>query len=125
MPLVSLLAPPFGGHHRNGNASNGSPNFAGHDPKMGRRDYGPYSGRQDRSDVIRDAAGVHERTFLQRTPHGDFVILTLEGDDPAGSWAKMMELIPDDWKELMTELHGINPNSPPPPLPELVYDSKA
>ena len=76
-------------------------------------------------DEIRDAAGVHERTFLQRTPHGDFVILTLEGDDPAGSWAKMMELIPDDWRELMTELHGIDPNSPPPPLPELVYDSKA
>ena len=76
-------------------------------------------------DEIRDAAGVHERTFLQRTPHGDFVILTLEGDDPAGSWAKMMELIPDDWKGLMAELHGIDPNSPPPPLPELVYDSKA
>ena len=76
-------------------------------------------------DEIRDAADVHERTFLQRTPHGDFVILTLEGDDPAGSWAKMMELIPDDWKELMTELHGIDPNTTPPPLPELVYDSKA
>ena len=24
MPLVTLLAPPFGGHHRNGNASNGT-----------------------------------------------------------------------------------------------------
>ena len=76
-------------------------------------------------DAVRDAAGVHERTFLQRTPHGDFVILTLEGDDPAASWGRMMESIPDDWKALMTELHGIDPNAPPPPLPELVYDSKA
>jgi len=36
----------------------------------------------------------------------------------------MMESLPDDRKALMTELHGIDPNSPPPPLPELVYDSK-
>ena len=52
------------------------------------------------------------------------MILTLEGDDPAASWGKMMESIPDDWKALMTELHGIDPNAPPPPLLELVYDSK-
>ena len=75
--------------------------------------------RSDKSavDAVRDAAGVHERTFLQRTPHGDFVILTLEGDDPAASWGRMVESIPDDWKALMTELHGIDPNAPPRPCP--------
>ena len=31
----------------------------------------------------RRRAGVHERTFLQSTPMGDLVIVTLEGDDPA------------------------------------------
>ena len=29
----------------------------------------------------RTDAGVHERSFLQETPAGDFVILTFEGDD--------------------------------------------
>ena len=76
-------------------------------------------------DAIRNEAGVHERTFLQRTPHGDVVILTLEGDDPVAGWGKMMELLPDDWRGLMSELHGIDPNAPPPTLPELVYDSKS
>ncbi|MGD0092560.1 MAG: hypothetical protein ABSE73_21810 [Planctomycetota bacterium] len=30
----------------------------------------------------RKNAGIHERTFLQRTPVGDFVIVTLEGNEP-------------------------------------------
>ena len=38
----------------------------------------------------REEAGVHERSFLQETPHGDFVILTFEGDNPAESFAKIM-----------------------------------
>ena len=37
-------------------------------------------------DTSREDAGVHERTFLQETPHGDFVILTFEGDDPEKSF---------------------------------------
>jgi small ligand-binding sensory domain FIST len=32
--------------------------------------------------------GVRERTFHQHTPQGDFVIVTLEGNDPAGAIAK-------------------------------------
>ena len=38
----------------------------------------------------RRRAGVHERTYLQSTPMGDLVIVTLEGDDPAGGFGKMM-----------------------------------
>lgn len=30
---------------------------------------------------------MRERTFLQRTPHGDMVIVTIEGDDPVGAFA--------------------------------------
>ena len=37
-------------------------------------------------DAVRENAGVHERTFLQETPNGDFVILTYEGDDPIASF---------------------------------------
>ena len=36
-------------------------------------------------DKSRENAGVHERTFLQETPNGDFVILTFEGENPADS----------------------------------------
>jgi hypothetical protein len=35
------------------------------------------------TDSLREEAGVHERTFVQETPNGDFVILTFEDDDPA------------------------------------------
>jgi hypothetical protein len=38
----------------------------------------------------RSRAGVHERTFLQSTPMGDFVILTLEGEDPGRSFGQLM-----------------------------------
>ena len=39
----------------------------------------------------RRRAGVRERTFLQSTPMGDLVIVTLEGDDPARSFEQMTE----------------------------------
>ena len=38
----------------------------------------------------RRQAGVHERTFLQQTPMGDLVIVTLEGDDPGRSFGQLM-----------------------------------
>ena len=38
----------------------------------------------------RKAAGVHERTFLQESPMGDFVLVTLEGDDPLRSFGQLM-----------------------------------
>jgi hypothetical protein len=38
----------------------------------------------------RRRAGVHERTFLQSTPMGDLVIVTLEGSDPVRSFAQMV-----------------------------------
>ena len=30
----------------------------------------------------REAVGLHERTYLQETPNGDFMILTLDGENP-------------------------------------------
>ena len=36
----------------------------------------------------RMAASVHERSFLQETPAGDFVILTFEGNDHKASFSK-------------------------------------
>jgi len=74
----------------------------------------------------RDKAGVHERTFLQETPGGDFVVITLEGDDPGAAFGKMMG--DPDMKEFMefaAEVHGMDTSAPPPPMPKLVFDSKA
>ena len=38
----------------------------------------------------RSRVGVHERTFLQQLPMGDFVIVTLEGEDPGHGFEQMM-----------------------------------
>ncbi len=38
----------------------------------------------------RRKAGVRERTFLQPTPKGDRVIVTLEGDDPRRAFGQLM-----------------------------------
>src|SRR6476661_2164702 len=46
--------------------------------------------RRDEFDASRKAAGVRERTFLQETPMGDLVLVTLEGDDPMASFAQMI-----------------------------------
>ena len=73
----------------------------------------------------REEAGVHERSFLQETPNGDFVILTFEGDDPQAGFAKIMQNMPPDFGDFAKEVHGMDVNAPPPPLPKLVFDSRA
>ena len=76
------------------------------------------------TDKVRNDAGVHERTFLQKTPHGDFVIVTLEGENPAEGFGKMMAGMPDEFSEFVLDVHGFDMKGPPPPLPQLVYDSR-
>lgn len=71
----------------------------------------------------REAAGVHERSFLQETPHGDFVILTFEGDDPAAGFGKIMASMPPDFAEFAKDVHGLEAGSPPPTI-TLVFDSR-
>ena len=76
----------------------------------------------------RKRAGVHERTFLQQTPMGDLVIVTLEGDDPGRSFGQLMSGT-DEFSKWFTEhamaVHGdfAPPTSGPPS--ELVVDSEA
>ena len=72
----------------------------------------------------RDAAGVHERTFLQETPAGDFVVLTFEGENPAEGFGKIMANMPADFAEC-TRSPWSDANGPPPAMPTLVFDSKA
>ena len=77
------------------------------------------------TDKVRNDAGVHERTFLQETPNGDFIILTFEGENPAEGFEKMMAAMQDEFAEFVLDVHGLDMKGPPPPLPQLVYDSRA
>lgn len=84
--------------------------------------------RRDEFVASRRAAGVHERTYLQSTPMGDLVIVTLEGDDPMASFGQMLAA-DDDFSRWFgaqaTEAHGFDPSQlPAGPPSELVADSE-
>ncbi|MEI8082029.1 MAG: hypothetical protein WCI74_09315 [Actinomycetes bacterium] len=75
----------------------------------------------------RESLGVRERTFLQHTPMGDFVVVTLEGDDPAaafGAFGHGTDEFTAWFVAQVKEIHGVDLADPPPgPLPEMVIDS--
>ena len=35
-----------------------------------------------------------------------------------------MKNLPDDFADFVMDIHGVDVNAPPPPLPTLVYDSR-
>ncbi len=83
--------------------------------------------RRAEFEASRQNAGVRERTFLQSTPMGDFVIVTMEGDDPGRSFGTMMGA-KDDFTTWFiakaTEVHGFDPSTVTAgPPSELVVDS--
>ena len=86
-------------------------------------------GRKRDFQESRRRVGLHERTFLQHTPMGSMVIVTLEGDDPAGSFAKIFQA--DDeftrwFVQQVKDTHGFDLTQPMPgPMPELIADSGA
>jgi len=77
----------------------------------------------------RKRLGVRERTFHQQTPQGDMVIVTLEGDDPAGAFAKFgrgSDPFTLWFKQQVKDVHGVDLDAPPQgALPTLVVDSGA
>lgn len=84
--------------------------------------------RKAEFDASREKMGVHERTFFQQTPHGDLVIVTLEGDDPARAFASFgagTDPFTEWFVAQVKAVHGFDLRQPPPgPLPELVVDSR-
>jgi hypothetical protein len=80
-------------------------------------------------DTSRKGAGVHERTFLQETPQGDLVIVTLEtrdSSDPMAAFGTMMnDPALKEFTAWVADVHGVDPTGPPPPAPTLIYDSEA
>ena len=83
--------------------------------------------RRAEFEASRREAGVHERTFLQSTPMGDLVIVTVEGDDPGRAFGTMMsakDAFTTWFIERAKEIHGLDPSavtSGPPS--ELVVDT--
>ncbi len=83
--------------------------------------------RREEFDASRRNAGVRERTFLQTTPMGDLVIVTLEGDDPGRAFGKMLSA--DDaftawFAEKALAVHGVDLRARPTVAPpELVVDT--
>ena len=81
-----------------------------------------------RADFVasRKGMGARERTFLQPTPMGDLVVVTLEGDDPAQSFGKFVSS-KDPFTlwflEQVKAVHGGDLTQPGGPMPELVGDS--
>ena len=82
-----------------------------------------------RSDFVasRKALGVRERTFLQPTPMGDYVIVTLEGDNAAGAMAKFAAKDDEFTRWFLSkvqDLHGFDLAAVTSgPMPELVIDT--
>ena len=76
----------------------------------------------------RRGVGVRERTFLQQTPMGDFVVVTLEGENAENAFGRIMAVQDDFTKWFVAktaEMHGIDMTSIPPGPPSvLVIDSE-
>jgi hypothetical protein len=75
----------------------------------------------------RKRLNVHERVFLQSTPHGDFAVVTLEGPNPEEAFKKFSEGNDEFTKwfnSQVKELHGMDLRNPPPGvLPTMVINS--
>src|SRR5687768_14962240 len=86
------------------------------------------SNRKNDFNNSRKKLNVHERTFLQSTPQGDMVIVTLEGDNPEqafADFAKGTDEFTNWFKSQAKEIHGLDLTQPPPgPMPKLIVDSK-
>ena len=75
----------------------------------------------------RKRVGVRERAFLQPTPMGDLVIVTLEGDDPGRSFGQMVSAT-DPFSlwfiERVKAIHGVDLATPMASPSELVLDTE-
>ena len=75
----------------------------------------------------RRRAGVRERTFLQPTPMGDLVIVTLEGEDPARSFGQMVsatDAFTTWFLERVQAIHGVDLGIPMKSPSDLILDTE-
>jgi hypothetical protein len=91
------------------------------------REIGEGGSRHEAYVASRQAMGVRERPFLQQTPMGDLVIVTLEGDDPGSAMAKIANGN-DEFSQWFVaqvqEIHGFDLRQvATQPGPEMAVDS--
>jgi hypothetical protein len=68
-------------------------------------------------EASRQRAGAHERTFLQSTPMGDMVIVTIEADDPSVAFGKLVSATDAFtlwFLEQVKSIHGVDLALPMP-----------
>ena len=84
--------------------------------------------RRNEYQESRRKLGVHERSFLQSTPQGDLVVVTLEGTDPEASFRRFAEGTDGFTRwflQQVNEIHGIDlAQVMQGPSPQLVVDSE-
>lgn len=83
-----------------------------------------------RGDFVESRIGVgaRERTYLQPSPMGDLVIVTMEGDDPERSFGQLMskkDAFTLWFLERVKAIHGVDLSMPMPMPSSLVIDSSA
>lgn len=75
----------------------------------------------------RKKLGIVERTFLQTTPQGEFIIVTLEGENPQAAFEQFGQGNDQFTKWFISqvkEIHGVDLSQKPEgKLPELVLES--
>lgn len=77
----------------------------------------------------RKRLGVYERTFLQSTPQGDMVIVTLEGNDPQKAFEQFGQGTDEFTKWFVTQVKETNgvdlTKKPTGSMPELVAETES
>ncbi len=83
--------------------------------------------RHEEFKTSRMKLGVRERTFLQSTPMGEFVVVTLEGEHPQEAFSNFGKGDDEFTKWFVAQvkdIHGIDLNNPPKgSMPDLTLDS--
>ena len=84
--------------------------------------------RRHEYEESRRRLGIHERTYLQSTPQGDLVVVTIEGDDPRTSMQQLADGTDDFTRwflQQVKEIHGIDlAQVVQGPSPQLAMDSE-
>ena len=83
--------------------------------------------RRAEFEASRRRMGVRERTFLQQTPMGDLVIVTLEGDDAEHAFQRFVSADDEFTRWFVAQakdLHGVDlTHAANAPVPERVIDT--
>jgi hypothetical protein len=76
----------------------------------------------------RERAGAREQTFLQPTPMGDMVIVTIEAEDPGKAFGLVVgakDAFTLWFLEQVKSIHGVDLSVPMPPPSTQVIDSRS